>query len=267
MATGKAQASLPRVPRTPNRVLRRIREIERRETRDQFAEAMTRVARELGHSVYPDAKYVEKLESGSIRNPGPVYRSILSRLCGRSAMGLGFHVPGFPFPESRALTLPNKTTSGQQMNIWLRDAILASGMEPTQLARKVGVDPKSVERWITKGRVPHPRHRWKACQILEREESELWPGAIDPEPEIPQCKSVMPGTSLGLGVSRVSGVHPGFSQSGIQPVLKNMSASSALPVIAALGELRRGYVIADQLLGGLSVSDAVRTQIPLVERA
>jgi hypothetical protein len=157
MATGKARASLPRVPRRPNRVLRAIRETERRETRGQFAEAMTRVARELGHSVYPDGKYVEKLESGSIGTPGPVYRSILTRLCGRSAMELGFHVPGFPFPEYRALTLPNNTIPGQQMNIGLRDAILASGIEPTQLARKVGVDPKSVERWITKGRIPHPR--------------------------------------------------------------------------------------------------------------
>jgi hypothetical protein len=267
MATGKARANLPRAARTPNRVLRTIRENERRETREQFAEAMARVARELGHSVYPDAKYVEKLESGSIGNPGPVYRSILTRLCGRSATELGFHVPGFPFPEPRALTLPNATTSGQQMNIRLRDAILASGMEPTHLARKIGVDPKSVERWVTKGRIPHPRHRWKACQILEREESELWPDAIAPETDFPQNKSATPGTPFGLGVSGISGVHPGFNQSDIQPVLKNMSASSALPVIAALRELRRGYVSADQLLGGLSVSDAVRTQIPLVERA
>jgi transcriptional regulator with XRE-family HTH domain len=264
MATGKAPASLPRVPRTPNRALRAIRENERRETREQFAEAMARVARELGHSVYPDAKYVERLESGSIRNPGPIYRGILTRLCGRSAMELGFHVSGLPFLESRGLALPNDVMPGQQVNIHLRDAILASGMEPRELARKVGVDPKSVERWITKGRIPHPRHRWKACQILEREESELWPSAIPPEPYFPQGKSSVSQTSLGLGVS---GVHPGFSQSDIQPVLKNMSASSAVAVIAALREVRSGYVMADSLLGGLSVSDAVRTQIPVVERA
>lgn len=168
MATGNARGSLPRAPKTPNRVLRSVRENERHETREQFAEAMTRVARELGHSVYPDAKYVERLESGDIKSPGPVYRSILTRLCGRSAGELGFNVPGLPEPAS-----------SQQINIQLRDAILASGMEPRELARKVGIDQKSVERWITKGRIPHPSHRWKTCQILGREESELWPSAAE----------------------------------------------------------------------------------------
>jgi tetratricopeptide (TPR) repeat protein len=48
-------------------------------------------------------------------------------------------------------------------------------MEISQVARMVGVDTKSVQRWISKGRVPHPSHRWKASQILGCEESELWP--------------------------------------------------------------------------------------------
>jgi transcriptional regulator with XRE-family HTH domain len=252
MATGKARANLPRVPKTPNRVLRRVRENERHETREQFAEAMARVAREMGHSVYPDAKYVERLESGGIRSPGPVYRTILTRLCGRSPGELGFRVPGLP-----------DAVPAQRINTQLRDAILASGMEPRELARKVGIDPKSVERWITKGRIPHPSHRWKTCQILEREESELWPDTV-PAQEFPRGKPVVLQASLGLGVS---GVHPGFSQSDIRPVLKNMSASSAIPAITALREVQRGYLIADRLLGALSVSDAVRTQIPVVERA
>jgi transcriptional regulator with XRE-family HTH domain len=170
MATGKAYDSplrAPRTPRTPNRVLRRIREQERCETRAEFADAMARVAGEIGEEVYPDAKYVERLESGAISWPRPPYRNILAKLCGRSIGELGFTAPILSASD------PGETAPG--LNKSLRDAIFASGMEVTQFARKVGVEPKSVQRWITTGRVPHASHRWKACQVLEREESELWP--------------------------------------------------------------------------------------------
>ncbi len=49
-------------------------------------------------------------------------------------------------------------------------------MEIETLARSVGVDPKTVHRWL-KGRLPHPRHRWKASDALGRSEEELWPEA------------------------------------------------------------------------------------------
>jgi Domain of unknown function (DUF5919) len=60
------------------------------------------------------------------------------------------------------------------MNDRLRLAMAAASMEPESLARKVGVDPKTVGRWIG-GRVPHPRHRWKICDILGQAEQYLWP--------------------------------------------------------------------------------------------
>ncbi len=37
------------------------------------------------------------------------------------------------------------------------------------------MDPKTVQRWIG-GRVPHPRHRWKICDLLGQAEEHLWPG-------------------------------------------------------------------------------------------
>jgi hypothetical protein len=59
-------------------------------------------------------------------------------------------------------------------------------MEIAQFAREIGVNHKTVERWITQGRFPHARHRWKACQILGRNEFELWPGAAaDPIDVLP----------------------------------------------------------------------------------
>jgi transcriptional regulator with XRE-family HTH domain len=178
MATGKARKSVTRAPRTPNRVLRGIRENERHETRAEFAEAMGQVAREIGEDVYPDAKYIERLESGAITWPRPSYRNILVKLCERPIGGLGFTAPLLSLPDTP--TLGNHGSGDIEpahVNVPLRNAILASGMEVAQLARQVDVNPKSVERWITKGRIPHARHRWKASQILGRDESELWPGA------------------------------------------------------------------------------------------
>lgn len=181
MAPGLSDEGQRSTPgKAPNLILRRIREQERHETRAEFAEEMARIARDMGESVYPDAKYVERLESGDIRCPGPAYRRVLTELCGRQTSELGFAVPG--------LSLPDPSVSGQEdsgdpdgvspsprLNVPLRDAILASGLEVAEVARKVGMDPKSVQRWITTGRIPHTRHRRKACEILRREESELWP--------------------------------------------------------------------------------------------
>lgn len=50
----------------------------------------------------------------------------------------------------------------------------SAGVEPESLARKVGVDPKTVQRWLG-GRMPHPRHRWKICDILGQSEQYVWP--------------------------------------------------------------------------------------------
>jgi transcriptional regulator with XRE-family HTH domain len=60
------------------------------------------------------------------------------------------------------------------MNERLRVAMTAKGMEIEALARLVSVNPKTIQRWLG-GRVPHPRHRWKICDILGQSEQELWP--------------------------------------------------------------------------------------------
>lgn len=57
----------------------------------------------------------------------------------------------------------------------LRVAMTARGIEIEAVARRVDVDPKTVQRWLG-GRLPHPRHRWKLCDILGQSEQELWPG-------------------------------------------------------------------------------------------
>jgi hypothetical protein len=61
----------------------------------------------------------------------------------------------------------------------LRDALFQQAETPTSLAETLGVDPKTVERWIG-GRVPYRRTRYQLARILKAEESYLWPDAISP---------------------------------------------------------------------------------------
>jgi transcriptional regulator with XRE-family HTH domain len=60
----------------------------------------------------------------------------------------------------------------------LRAALLQRGHTPATLAAKLGVDPKTVERWITTGRPPYRRHRYAAAAELGVAESFLWPDAL-----------------------------------------------------------------------------------------
>jgi len=154
VTTGEARGSVPRAPKTPNRVLRGIREA-RHESRAEFAAAMARVAREIGEEVYPDENYVQRLESGAISWPRTAYRKILVSLCGRPAVELGFTPPMLSVRDA----VDDSGESHERVNIPLREAIWASGMELSEFARKVGVAPKTAERWIMRGRIPQPLRR------------------------------------------------------------------------------------------------------------
>ncbi len=64
-------------------------------------------------------------------------------------------------------------------NVALRQAMADAKMTEQTLARQVGVDEKTVGRWVAQdGRIPHPRHRWAACEALGVDEAVLWPEAI-----------------------------------------------------------------------------------------
>ena len=63
----------------------------------------------------------------------------------------------------------------------LADALSAAGLAPHDLAARIGVDPKTVERWITQGRTPYPRHRREIAAHVRESETYLWPGALSPE--------------------------------------------------------------------------------------
>lgn len=63
----------------------------------------------------------------------------------------------------------------------LRDAMLRNGLDLEHLAKATKVDPKTVERWITKGRTPYRRHRHTIAALVRESENYLWPAAIAAE--------------------------------------------------------------------------------------
>jgi len=59
----------------------------------------------------------------------------------------------------------------------LRAALLERGITPAALGEELGVDHKTVERWIA-GRLPYRRHRYAVASRLKVDEAYLWPGAL-----------------------------------------------------------------------------------------
>jgi transcriptional regulator with XRE-family HTH domain len=62
----------------------------------------------------------------------------------------------------------------------LRAALLEQGLTPSALAVELGVDIKTVERWIS-GRLPYRRHRYAVSTRLGMDELYLWPDALPRE--------------------------------------------------------------------------------------
>jgi len=60
----------------------------------------------------------------------------------------------------------------------LRTLLLERGETPDNLAEAVHVDPKTVERWVTKGRIPYRAHRYAVAAFFGVDESYIWPDAL-----------------------------------------------------------------------------------------
>nr|WP_234318861.1 helix-turn-helix transcriptional regulator [Streptomyces caelestis] len=65
------------------------------------------------------------------------------------------------------------------MNSALRSAMRSANLSPRQLAVRVGVSDKTVERWVADAElIPHARNREDACRTLGVDEEMLWPKAV-----------------------------------------------------------------------------------------
>lgn len=60
------------------------------------------------------------------------------------------------------------------MNEILRRALFRARLAEEDVAAQLGVDPKTVRRWL-EGRLPYPRHRWALADLLDADEGDLWP--------------------------------------------------------------------------------------------
>lgn len=60
----------------------------------------------------------------------------------------------------------------------LRATLLERGISVATLAEEIGVDHKTVERWITKDRTPYRKHRFAVSSYLGVDEGYLWPDAL-----------------------------------------------------------------------------------------
>ena len=60
----------------------------------------------------------------------------------------------------------------------LRQALAGNGITQAALAEQVGVDAKSVERWITQDRMPHPATRASVAHVLNQDETYFWPALL-----------------------------------------------------------------------------------------
>jgi transcriptional regulator with XRE-family HTH domain len=60
----------------------------------------------------------------------------------------------------------------------LRSAIARSGMAPAALGEAIGVDIKTIERWVSADRLPHRKNRQALSAALGRDEEFLWPAAV-----------------------------------------------------------------------------------------
>lgn len=85
-------------------------------------------------------------------------------------------VPAAPKRLKRPQDVIECVTMGSMANDRLRAAIYASGLTLEDVSTRVGVDPKTVERWIgDETRTPHRANRIQLAQLLSVDEVHLWP--------------------------------------------------------------------------------------------
>lgn len=66
-----------------------------------------------------------------------------------------------------------------RLNEPLRQALVRAGLREDDVAAQLGVDPKTVRRWLC-GRVPYPNSRAALANLVGADEADLWPNAGGP---------------------------------------------------------------------------------------
>jgi hypothetical protein len=138
-------------------------------------------------------------------------------------------------------------------------------MEVTEFARKLGVDPKTAGRWITRGMIPQPQRRWKASLILGIDESEIWADATQRQEMTPRKRKIGNGGESArkekYAIEQIPGPRP---ITGYPPAASGRTRADALDVDDVerreLLKIIAGMAISAPLAGSMD-ADTVRRQL------
>lgn len=85
------------------------------------------------------------------------------------------------------------------MNHLLARALRGARLDIVDVAAQLCVDPKTVQRWISSGRVPYPRHRDALVTLTGWSAYDLWPSLprpVDPHAAADEIRIVYPHRSV-----------------------------------------------------------------------
>ena len=142
---------------------------------------------------------------------------------------------------------------------WPITVLCANGVTQAQIATLTGIPQGRLSEYKTRKRVPAATSTFEAfadglkLPPADRLAFGLAPAAAGSVPLDPAG-----GRSAGS---------TGASVGDVQPLLRNLSRSRTVPVLAALRGIHRGYVEADRLMGSLCIAGPVQLQMPVIERA
>jgi transcriptional regulator with XRE-family HTH domain len=71
-------------------------------------------------------------------------------------------------------------------------ALLQARLTEEDIAARLGVDPKTVRRWIEGRALPYRRHRWALAALLGTAETDLWPQLRSNRPRPEEVVAVYP---------------------------------------------------------------------------
>jgi hypothetical protein len=71
-------------------------------------------------------------------------------------------------------------------------ALLKAGLNEADVAARLGVDTKTVRRWIEGRALPYRRHRWALAALLSTAETDLWPQLRSAQPRPEELVAIYP---------------------------------------------------------------------------
>jgi hypothetical protein len=78
------------------------------------------------------------------------------------------------------------------LNETLCHALLQAGLNEEDVAARLGVDTKTVRRWIEGRALPYRRHRWALAALLSTAETDLWPQLRSAHPRPEELVAIYP---------------------------------------------------------------------------